>query len=118
MTRMKRPLTNALRGLLHDGAAPCMGYLAFSFLLKFYGTPMIRLRILHQGVHPMSRLSLFAVSLIIIVGIGSQLRHGGGLNKSMCACMPSRARLIVKSAIARTQARSTELFTSRATVGQ
>jgi hypothetical protein len=71
----------------------------------------------------MSRFALFTVSLIIIVAIGSEPRRGGALNKSiksMCVCIPSRAGLMMKSAIAKTQAqvRSTELFTSRATATQ
>jgi hypothetical protein len=66
----------------------------------------------------MSRFSLFAASLLIIVAIGSEIHHRGGLNKSMCVCIPSRAGLIVKSAVAKTQARSTELFTWRVAVGQ
>lgn len=66
---------------------------------------------------PMSRFALFAAALIIIVGIGSQTSQGSASIKSMCVCVPARAGLIVKSAIARTQARSTELFV-RATVTQ
>ena len=68
--------------------------------------------------HPMRRFALFVAALIIIVAIGSQPRHGMSPNKSMCVCIPTRAGLILKSAIARTQARSTELFTLRATVSQ
>jgi hypothetical protein len=59
----------------------------------------------------MRRFALFVAALIIIVAIGSQPRHRGGPNKSICVCIPTRAGLILKSAIARTQARSTELFT-------
>jgi hypothetical protein len=66
----------------------------------------------------MRRFALFVAALIIIVAIGSQPRHGGGPNKSMCVCIPTRAGLILKSAIARTQARSTQLFTLKATVSQ
>jgi hypothetical protein len=71
----------------------------------------------------MSRLALFTVALFTIVAIGSQPRHGGSLSestKSICVCMPARAGLIVKSAIAKTQARvrSAELFPSRATVAE
>ncbi len=71
----------------------------------------------------MSRFALFTVALFTIVLIGSQPRHGGSLNeslKSMCVCMPARAGLIMKSAIAKTQAqvRSAELFPSRATAAQ
>jgi hypothetical protein len=62
----------------------------------------------------MSRFALLAVALITIVAIGSELRHGGDLNrssmKSMCVCVPARAKLIMKSAIAKTQARSAQLF--------
>jgi len=66
----------------------------------------------------MSRFSLFAVSLLIIVAIGSEINYKGGLKK-MCVCIPSRAGLIVKSAVAKTQAHSAKLFTVRAAaVGQ
>jgi hypothetical protein len=60
--------------------------------------------------HPMRRFALFVVALIVIVAIGSQPRHGGGQHKSMCVCVPARVGLILKSAIARTQAQSTSLF--------
>jgi hypothetical protein len=71
----------------------------------------------------MSRLTLFTVVLLVLVAIGAQPRQSGGLTKSldsMCVCVPARAGLIMKSAIARTQAqvRSAELFTHRATVAQ
>lgn len=66
----------------------------------------------------MDRFALFATALIIIVAISSQSRHAGGSNKSICVCVPARAGLIVKSAIARTQAWSTELFIFRAAVAQ
>ena len=59
----------------------------------------------------MNRFALLAVALIIIVAIGSQPRHGGSPNKSMCVCIPARAQLILKSAIAETRARSAELLT-------
>ena len=68
--------------------------------------------------NPMSRFALFVTALIVIVAIGAQSqpqpRHGSGLNnsiKSMCVCVPTRAGLIMKAAIAKTQARSAELFT-------
>jgi hypothetical protein len=61
----------------------------------------------------MSGFSLLAVSLIVVVAIGSELNQSARL-KAMCVCMPSRAGLIVKSAIAKTQSRSTEAFTLRA----
>jgi hypothetical protein len=66
----------------------------------------------------MRRFALLVAALIILVAIGSQPRRGWGLNKSICVCIPTRAGLILKSAIARTQARSTGLFTLRATVSQ
>jgi hypothetical protein len=59
----------------------------------------------------MSRFALFTVALFVIVAIGSQSRHGGGSLKSMCVCVPTRAKLILKSAIVKTQGRSAELFT-------
>ena len=64
-----------------------------------------------SGGHPMSRFALFTVGLFVIVAIGSQSRHGGSSLKSMCVCVPTRAKLILKSAIVKTQARSAELFT-------
>jgi hypothetical protein len=67
---------------------------------------------------PMSRFALFAAALIVIVGIGAQTSHDNASLKSMCVCVPTRAGLIVKSAIAKTRARSTELFAVRATVLQ
>ena len=62
----------------------------------------------------MSRFALFTVALFVIVAIGSQSqsRHGGSSLKSMCVCVPTRAKLILKSAIVKTQARSAELFTT------
>jgi hypothetical protein len=62
--------------------------------------------------HSMRRFALFVTALIIIVAIGSQTRHGGVQKKSICVCIPARAGLILKSAIARTQALSTEPSTS------
>jgi hypothetical protein len=64
-----------------------------------------------SGGHPMSRFALFTVALFVIVAIGSQSRHGGSSLKSMCVCVPTRAKLILKSAIVKTQVRSAELFT-------
>lgn len=61
--------------------------------------------------HPMSRFALFLTALIIIVAIGSQPRHGASTSKSICVCIPTRAQLFLKSAIARTQVRSTNLST-------
>jgi hypothetical protein len=64
-----------------------------------------------SGGHPMSRFALFTVALFVIVAIGSQSPHGGSSLKSMCVCVPTRAKLILKAAIVKTQARSAELFT-------
>ena len=69
---------------------------------------------------PMSRFALFTVCLIVIVAIGSRPRHGVSLSKSMndmCVCMPARAALLVKAAVAKTQGRSAELSTLNATAG-
>lgn len=71
----------------------------------------------------MSRFALFTVALLILVGIGSQPRQGASLTKSlksMCVCVPTRAGLIVKSAITKTQAqlRSAEVSTLRAAAGE
>ena len=67
---------------------------------------------------PMSRFVLFVAAFIIIVGIGSQTSRGSASMKSMCVCVPARAALIAKSAIARTQAQSTKLSAVRTTVTQ
>jgi hypothetical protein len=66
----------------------------------------------------MGRFALFAAALIIIVAIGTQPAAGGASSKSMCVCVPARAGLIMKSAITRAQARSTELFAVKASVTQ
>jgi hypothetical protein len=68
-----------------------------------------------------SRLILFTVCLIVIVAVGSRPRHGVSLSKSMndmCVCMPTRAALLVKAAVAKTQGRSAEVATLNATSGQ
>jgi hypothetical protein len=62
--------------------------------------------------HPMSRLALFTVTLLFIVAIGSEPRYEGSSLKSMCVCVPARAKLLVKSAIVQAQARSAELLTA------
>jgi len=70
---------------------------------------------------PMSRLTLFTICLIVIVAIGSQPSHGVSLSKSMndiCVCMPTRAALLVKAAVAKTHARSAQIATLNATAGQ
>jgi len=74
-------------------------------------------------MNPMSRFALFTVALLVLVAIGSQPRRAGASSKSlnsMCVCVPARAALVMRSAIAKTQAqvRSAALFTSRATVTQ
>jgi hypothetical protein len=68
--------------------------------------------------NPMRRFALFVAAFLIIVAVGSQTGRGSVTNKSMCVCIPSRAGLLLKSAIARTQARSTALLTIRADVTQ
>jgi hypothetical protein len=68
--------------------------------------------------NPMRRFALFVVAFLIIVAIGSQPGRGSVTNKSICVCIPSRAGLLLKSAIARTQARSIALLTIRANVTQ
>jgi hypothetical protein len=69
-----------------------------------------------SGGHPMSRFALFTVALFSIVTIGSlsqsQSRHSGSSLKSMCVCVPARAKLLLKSAIVQTQARSAQLVTA------
>jgi hypothetical protein len=70
-------------------------------------------------MNPMSRLALFTVALITIVAIGSQPRHGVSLSKSLkdlCVCMPGRAGLMKKAALAKTQAASVEPL--KATAGK
>ena len=70
-------------------------------------------------MNPTSRFALFTVALITIVAIGSQPRHGMSLSKSMknmCVCVPARAGLMAKAALAKTQAASVELL--KATAGQ
>ena len=70
---------------------------------------------------PMSRFALFTACLIVFVAIASQPRHGVSLSKAMddmCVCMPARARLLVKEAVAKTQRRSAKLSTLNATSGQ
>jgi hypothetical protein len=68
-----------------------------------------------SGGHPMSRFALFSVALFVIIAIGSlaqpQSRHGGSSLKSMCVCVPARAKLFLKSAMVKTQARSANLLT-------
>ena len=68
-------------------------------------------------MNPTSRLALFTIALITIVAIGSQPRHGMSLSKSMkdmCVCVPARAGLMAKAALAKTQAASVELLKATA----
>ena len=73
-----------------------------------------------SGGHPMnptSRLALFTIALITIVALGSQPRRGMSLSKSMkdmCVCVPARAGLMAKAALAKTQAASVELLKATA----
>jgi hypothetical protein len=65
------------------------------------------------------RLAIFVAVLLVIVAIGSQPGRGASTNKShnsACVCVPARASLLLKSAIAKTQARTTALLTVRAAV--
>jgi len=58
-------------------------------------------------MNPKSRFALFTVALITIAAIAySQPRHGVSLSKSLkdCICMPGRAGLIKKAALAKAQA--------------
>jgi hypothetical protein len=66
----------------------------------------------------MRRFAIFVAVFLVIVAIGSQPRRGEAADKSICVCIPSRAGLILKSAIVRTQARSTALLTSTASLIQ
>lgn len=62
----------------------------------------------------MSRLAWFTVALFVLVAVGTetrfQTRHNGSSLKSMCVCVPARAKLMVKSAMVKTQARTAALF--------
>jgi hypothetical protein len=65
--------------------------------------------------HATRRLAIFVTVFLAIVVIGaqSQSRHSGtdeSVN-SMCHCLPSKAALMMKSAIAKAQAHSTALAT-------
>jgi len=70
--------------------------------------------------HATRRLVLFVAVFLVIVAIGSQsqsqTRLRDGKKESICVCLPSRAGLLLKSAIARTQAQSAALLTIRAAV--
>jgi hypothetical protein len=65
------------------------------------------------------RLAIFATIFLIIVAIGAaQPRRVDAASQSICVCIPSRAGLLLKSAIVKTQARSTALLTSTASLIQ
>ena len=70
------------------------------------------------------RLVIFVAVFLVIVAIGSQsqsqsqTRLRDGKKESICVCLPSRAGLLLKSAIARTQAQTTALLTIKAPVTQ
>jgi hypothetical protein len=71
----------------------------------------------------MSRFALFTVAFFVLIAIGSQSGQGGSLNrsiKSMCVCVPTRAGLMMKSAIAKAhaQVRSAEILTQRVAAAQ
>ena len=76
-------------------------------------------------MNPMSRFALFTIALITIIAIGSQPRHRVSLSKSMgvslsksmkdmCVCVPARAGLMAKAALAKTQAASAQLWKTTA----
>jgi hypothetical protein len=65
----------------------------------------------------MSRFGLFTLALIAIVAIGSQPWQSVSLSKSMkdmCVCVPARAGLMAKAALAKTQAASAALLKTTA----
>jgi hypothetical protein len=47
--------------------------------------------------HPMRRFALFSAALLILIVIGSQPSKAGGLKESVCVCLPTRAKLILRS---------------------
>jgi hypothetical protein len=70
-------------------------------------------------MNPTSRLAVFTVAVLVLVAIGSQPQRAGASNtslKSICVCVPARAGLMMKSAIAKTQAQTVKLLASRTTV--
>jgi hypothetical protein len=70
-------------------------------------------------MNPMNRFALFAVALIMVAAIAFQPRHSVSHRKHMrdiCVCVPARAGLIAKAALAKTQAASVELL--KVSVGQ
>jgi hypothetical protein len=59
----------------------------------------------------MSRFALFSVALFAIVILGSQSRHSRSSHESICVCVPARAKLMLKSALVKTEERSAQLLT-------
>jgi hypothetical protein len=74
-----------------------------------------------SSMNPMSRFAVFAVCLVALVAVASQPRLGAKVSKSMndlCVCVPARAGLIAKTAIAKTRVKSAQLFASKAPSGR
>jgi hypothetical protein len=73
---------------------------------------------------PINRFLVFTaclVALIAIAAFASPSRHGVRASQSMkdmCVCVPTKAALMVKTAIAKAQARSAELVALNAAAGQ
>ncbi len=59
----------------------------------------------------MRRFALFVAAFVIIVSIGVAQPSDKSSKESICVCIPSRAGLLLKSAIVKTQVRTTALFT-------
>ncbi|HYK37150.1 hypothetical protein [Alloacidobacterium sp.] len=49
----------------------------------------------------MQRFAIFVAVLIVIVAIGSRPSHRASAKGSFCVCVPSRAKLILKSMVGR-----------------
>jgi ABC-type Mn2+/Zn2+ transport system permease subunit len=47
--------------------------------------------------HPMRRFALFCTALLVLVVIGSLPSKGARQHNSMCVCLPTRAKLLMKS---------------------
>jgi hypothetical protein len=72
--------------------------------------------------HATRRLVIFVSVFLLIVAIGSQsqsqTRLRNGEKESICVCLPSKAGLLLKSAIARAQTQTTSLLTIKAPITQ
>lgn len=66
----------------------------------------------------MRRFAIFVAVFLVIVALGSQSRRAGATDKSICVCIPSRAGLLLKSALVKTQARSKAALASTASLVQ